>query len=83
MAPSYANPKKNHFKANLPYFFTPINDVDQFFSSSPHVTMLFYESPPINICEDLTQKDLKKRKLYGKVKKIKMFKLPNYRGLSL
>jgi hypothetical protein len=83
MAPSYANPKKICFQANLPYFFTPINDVDQFFSSSPHVTMLFYESPPINICEDLTQKDLKKRKLYGKVKKIKMFKLPNYRGLSL
>jgi hypothetical protein len=70
MAPSYANPQKICFQTNLPYFFTVINDVDQSFSSSPHVTMLLYESPPIHICEDLTKKDLKKRKLYDKVKKI-------------
>ncbi len=32
--------------------------------------MLFNESPPTNVCEDLTQKDLKNKKLYERVKKI-------------
>jgi hypothetical protein len=41
--------------------------------------MLFDESPPIIFCEDLTQKNLKKRKLYEGAKKfqnVSITKLP-------
>ncbi len=62
-------PKNFRFKPIYPISSPPLShDVVPSYSTSPHVTKLSAESPPIIVYEDLTWKDLKK-KLYEGAKR--------------